>query len=298
MKPIFSRGPSLQWRLLLLVVVSFVIIFLDHWQHRFDAARFYLNSLVTPVQYLADGPSRLLRWGSEELTSRSHLKEENAALKEQLLETSERLQHLAFLEQENNQLRSLLGSQPRTDARKLVAEVMTVDSDPFSLQIMINRGRSDGVYEGQPVLDAQGLIGQVVSVGPSSARVLLITDATHAVPVRVARNGIRAIAAGTGQLDELSLSHVPHRSDIKVGDLLLSSGLGGRFPEGYPVAKVTSVFSDEGKPFARVLAQPLAQLDRIRYLLLIWPGQAEPAPVAAPPSAPVADAAKPEGDQP
>lgn len=297
MKPIFSRGPSLQWRLLLLVVVSFVIIFLDHWQHRFDAARFYLNSLVTPVQYLADGPSRLLRWGSEELTSRSHLKEENAALKEQLLETSERLQHLAFLEQENNQLRSLLGSQPRTDARKLVAEVMTVDSDPFSLQIMINRGRSDGVYEGQPVLDAQGLIGQVVSVGPRSARVLLITDATHAVPVRVARNGIRAIAAGTGQLDELSLSHVPHRSDIKVGDLLLSSGLGGRFPEGYPVAKVTSVFSDEGKPFARVLAQPLAQLDRIRYLLLIWPGQAEPAP-AAPQSAPVADAAKPEGDKP
>ncbi|EKE67734.1 rod shape-determining protein MreC [Gallaecimonas xiamenensis] len=275
MKPIFSRGPSLQWRLLLLVLVSFVIIFLDRWQHRFDGVRFYLNSLVTPIQYLADAPTRALRWGSEELTTRSHLKEENARLKDQLLLLSERLQHLTFLEEENNQLRALLGSQARTASRKLVAEVMTVDSDPFSQQIMINRGRSDGVYEGQPVLDAQGLIGQVVNVGPSSARVLLISDATHAVPVRVARNGIRAIAAGTGQLDELSLNHVPHRSDIKVGDLLLSSGLGGRFPEGYPVAKVTSVFSDEGKPFARVLAEPVAQLDRVRYLLLIWPGQGQ-----------------------
>ncbi|WP_115720046.1 rod shape-determining protein MreC [Gallaecimonas mangrovi] len=278
MKPIFSRGPSLQWRLLLLVVVSFVIIFLDHWQHRFDAARFYLNSLVTPIQYLADAPTRLLSWSSGELTTRSRLKEQNAQLKNQLLEMSERLQHLTFLEQENNQLRALLGSQPRTDPRKMVAEVMTVDSDPFTLQIMINKGRNSGVYEGQPVLDAQGLIGQVISVGPSSARVLLITDATHAVPVRVARNGIRAIASGTGQIDELSLSHVPHRSDIKVGDLLLSSGLGGRFPEGYPVAKVTSVFSDEGKPFARVLAKPLAQLDRLRYLLLIWPNERAAAP--------------------
>ncbi|WKE66029.1 rod shape-determining protein MreC [Gallaecimonas kandeliae] len=273
MKPIFSRGPSLQWRVLLLVLASFAIIFLDHWQHRFDGARFYLNSLVTPIQYLADAPSRLLRWSSEALTSRRHLQEENASLKEQLLLQSERLQHLAFLQEENNQLRALLGSQARAEARKLVAEVMTVDSDPFSQQIMLNKGRNDGVFEGQPVLDAQGLVGQVINVGPSSSRVLLITDATHAIPVRVARNGIRAIASGTGQLDELSLNHVPHRSDIKTGDLLLSSGLGGRFPEGYPVAKVTSVYSDEGKPFAQVLAEPLAQLDRLRYLLLIWPGQ-------------------------
>ena len=271
MKPIFSRGPSLQWRLLLLVLVSLGVIFFDHWQHRFDSLRFYLNSLVTPIQYLADAPSSLLSWGSKEFTTREQLKDENARLKDQLLKLSERVQHVDFLEQENNQLRALLGAEARPHARKLVAEVMAVDSDPFTLQVMINKGRSDGVYEGQPVLDAQGLVGQVTSVGPSSSRVLLITDATHAVPVRVARNGIRAIASGTGQLDELVLNHVPHRSDIKMGDLLLSSGLGGRFPEGYPVAKVTGVISDAGKPFTRVTAQPLAKLDRIRYLLLVWP---------------------------
>ncbi|WP_341502869.1 rod shape-determining protein MreC [Gallaecimonas sp. GXIMD4217] len=279
MKQIFVQGPSLQLRLLLLVILSALIIFVDRGMHGFDRARLYLNSLVSPVQYLASAPTNLLRWGSEEFNTRARLQAENQELKSKLLGLSERLQRQTFLEEENAKLRQLLGSPVRQEARKMVAEVMAVDSNPFSLELLVDKGAVSGVYEGQPVIDAQGVIGQVVNVGPTTSRVLLVADATHAIPVRVARNGIRSVASGTGQLDELSLNHVPHRSDIRPGDLLLSSGLGGRFPEGYPVARVTSVLSDEGKPFARVLAKPIAELDRIRYLLLLWPADAPAAPV-------------------
>ena len=178
----------------------------------------------------------------------------------------------------------------------MVAELLSVDSDPFSHQVLINKGALDGVYNGQPVINDQGVIGQVLHVGSTTSRVLLITDSSHGIPVRVLRNDLRAIASGSGELDKLELRNLPRNTDVQVGDLLVTSGLGGRFPEGYPVATVTRSDYVEGKPFAQVEAKPLVALDRLRYLLLLWTDkkpevhddEEAPTPAAAPAVAPSA----------
>ena len=135
---------------------------------------------------------------------------------------------------------------------------------------MINKGAINGVFEGQAVLDENGVVGQIMQVSSTNSRVLLIADVTHAIPVRNARNNVRLVVSGSGSLDELYIEHVPHSADLMVGDLLLSSGLGNVFPEGYPVAKITSIVRDETRPFAIIKAKPVAQLDRLKYLLLLW----------------------------
>ena len=152
----------------------------------------------------------------------------------------------------------------------MVAELMAVDKNPYSQQVVINKGAIDGVYLSQPVIDDEGIVGQVMEVGSTNSRVLLIADVTHAIPVRSLRNDIRFIATGSGTLNELYLEHVPNSVNIQVGDTLISSGLGNVFPEGYPVAEVTRVIRDESRPFARVIVSPLANLDRLRHLLLLW----------------------------
>ena len=184
---------------------------------------------------------------------------------------SERLQRFEHLRQENERLRALLGSPAYQDSLKMVAEVMEVASDPSHHYVVLNRGSRSGVFVGQPVVDAQGVVGQVVQVSEMTSRVLLLSDVSHGLPVRITRNDVRLVANGTGELDEIELRHVAKSTDIRVGDLLVTSGLGNRFPEGYPVARVVEVFTEDGQSYARVTAQPLAALDRIRYLLLIWP---------------------------
>lgn len=179
----------------------------------------------------------------------------------------------------------------------MVAELLSVDSDPFSHQVLINKGALDGVYNGQPVINDQGVVGQVLHVGSTTSRVLLITDSSHGIPVRVLRNDLRAIASGSGELDKLELRNLPRNTDVQVGDLLVTSGLGGRFPEGYPVATVTRSDYVEGKPFAQIEAKPLVALDRLRYLLLLWTDKKpevhddEPMTPAAAPSAATATSA-------
>ena len=179
----------------------------------------------------------------------------------------------------------------------MVAELLSVDSDPFSHQVLINKGALDGVYNGQPVINDQGVVGQVLHVGSTTSRVLLITDSSHGIPVRVLRNDLRAIASGSGELDKLELRNLPRNTDVQVGDLLVTSGLGGRFPEGYPVATVTRSDYVEGKPFAQIEARPLVALDRLRYLLLLWTDKKpevhddEPMTPAAAPSAAMATSA-------
>ena len=155
----------------------------------------------------------------------------------------------------------------------MIAELMAVDNNPFSLQIVIDKGTRDNVYEGQAIIDNNGIVGQVMEVGTTNSRVILIGDVTHAIPVRVARNNLRLIASGTGRLNELQLQHVPHSVDLQVGDILVSSGLGNVFPAGYPTAVITSILRDEGRPFAKVRAEPVAQLDRLKYMLLLWPNE-------------------------
>ncbi|RTR40477.1 rod shape-determining protein MreC [Shewanella canadensis] len=272
MKPIFARGISNQFRLTLAIILSVILIVANN---RLDPVRKSVSSVLSPLQYVANVPGALLDWSAESLATRSMLTKQNKELLRQQLMMSERLQRFEHLRQENDRLRALLGSPVHMDSKKVVAEVMEVASDPYHQYVVLNHGAMSGVFVGQPVVDAQGVVGQVVQVNELTSRVLLISDATHGIPVRVTRNDVRLVVKGTGVLDELELSYVSKSTDIRVGDLLVSSGLGNRFPEGYPVARVMSVVKDDGQSYANVIAQPLAALDRIRYLLLIWPDEQE-----------------------
>ncbi|HDZ8913034.1 TPA: rod shape-determining protein MreC [Aeromonas hydrophila] len=294
MKPIFGRGPSLQLRLFLAVIISIAAIVADSRFGVFSHVRVYLSSLVSPLQYMANAPGIMLDTMSTQVQTRAGLIEQTKQQEQQLFTLRSRLLKMDHLEHENQRLRELLGSPVHKESRKMVAELLSVDSDPFSHQVLINKGALDGVYNGQPVINDQGVIGQVLHVGSTTSRVLLITDSSHGIPVRVLRNDLRAIASGSGELDKLELRNLPRNTDVQVGDLLVTSGLGGRFPEGYPVATVTRSDYVEGKPFAQVEAKPLVALDRLRYLLLLWTDkkpevhddEEAPTPAAAPAAAP------------
>jgi len=228
-------------------------------------------SLVLMQSYwVVDLPSRLYQGVASQFGSRTELIAENEKLKTETLLLQGRLQKLAALTEQNVRLRELLNSSALVNEKVEVAELIGMDPNPFTHRIIINKGERDGVVLGQPVLDARGLMGQVVELMPYTSRVLLLTDSTHSIPVQVNRNGLRAIASGTGNPERLELRHVADTADIKEGDLLVSSGLGQRFPAGYPVATVKEVIHDSGQPFAIVRAVPTAALNRSRYLLLVF----------------------------
>jgi len=276
--------------LFLAVIISIAAIVADSRFGVFTHVRVYLSSLVSPLQYMANAPGIMLDTMSTQVQTRAGLIEQTKQQEQQLFTLRSRLLKMDHLEHENQRLRELLGSPVHKESRKMVAELLSVDSDPFSHQVLINKGALDGVYNGQPVINDQGVIGQVLHVGSTTSRVLLITDSSHGIPVRVLRNDLRAIASGSGELDKLELRNLPRNTDVQVGDLLVTSGLGGRFPEGYPVATVTRSDYVEGKPFAQVEAKPLVALDRLRYLLLLWTDkkpdvhddEEAPTPAAAP----------------
>lgn len=276
MKPFFVRGISNQIRLTLAIVLSVALLF-SH-QH-LEGIRQSLSSLLSPLQYLANVPGELMDWTSDGLATRSSLKKQNKALLRQQLLMSERLQRFDHLLQENERLRALLGSPVHMDSRKMVAEVMEIASDPYHQYVVLNKGTSNGVFVGQPVVDAFGVVGQVIQVSKFTSRVLLVSDPKHAVPVRISRNDVRLVANGIGDMDEIAIKHVAKSTDIKVGDLLITSGLGKRFPEGYPVARVSEVEQDDGQSYSVVMAKPTAALDRIRYVLLIWPDKLTHQPI-------------------
>lgn len=225
--------------------------------------------LATPFYWLADLPYRITSWGGHTLRDWSSLQEENEQLRERTLILEAKVAKMASLSAENARLRQLLNSSAHLDDSVLIAELIGVSSDPLRHIVIVNKGRDAGVYVGQAVIDARGLVGQVLEVSAYFSRVMLITDSTHAVPVQVNRNGVRAIAEGTGMIDELTLAHVASTMDIRVGDLLVTSGLGGHFPAGYPVAVVTAVDASSND-FMKVKARPSALLDQSRYLLLIF----------------------------
>lgn len=269
MNPIFKHGPSPQHRLVLVLFCSALLIFFDHKMASFESLRGYLQSMVSPLQYLANTPKVAMTWISTNVATRSQLMAENQQFRLNELEFHQQTLQLDIIKQENERLRSLLASPLRSELKKMVAEILSVDSDPYTHQVVINRGAGDGVYEGQPVLDALGIVGQILHVGQTTSRVILITDVSHAVPVRVKRNGLRLLASGSGQIERLNHNFVPQSADVKVGDVLVTSGLGGKYPEGYPVATISYVSNDESREFVRVYSTPIAQIDRLRYLLLL-----------------------------
>ncbi|MDH4869655.1 rod shape-determining protein MreC [Pseudomonas sp. BN515] len=270
MKPLFTKGPSLGVRLLVFAVLSAALMVVDARFDTLKPMRSQMGLVLTPFYWLADLPVRVWDGVSDQFTSRSTLIAENEKLKAESLLMQRRLQKLATLTEQNVRLRELLNSSALVDEKVLVSELIGVDPNPFTHRILIDKGEKDGVFLGQPVLDARGLMGQVVEVMPYTARVLLLTDTTHSIPVQVNRNGLRAIASGTGNPERLELRHVADTADIKEGDLLVSSGLGQRFPAGYPVATVKEVIHDSGQPFAIVRAVPTAALNRSRYMLLVF----------------------------
>ncbi|MGE8121698.1 rod shape-determining protein MreC [Pseudomonas fulva] len=246
---------------------------------RFDLLkpiRSQMGLVLMESYWITDLPQRAWQGVAGQFGSRNELIAENEKLKTEALLLQGRLQKLAALTEQNVRLRELLNSSALVDEKVEVAELIGVDPNPFTHRILINKGERDGVFLGQPVLDARGLMGQVVELMPYTSRVLLLTDTTHSIPVQVNRNGLRAIASGTGNPERLELRHVADTADIKEGDLLVSSGMGQRFPAGYPVATVNEVIHDSGQPFAIVRAIPTAALNRSRYMLLVFSDRRTP----------------------
>jgi len=258
--------------LVVFVALSVVLMVMDHRYHHAESLRSTLSVVVYPLQMAIEMPASISEWFRESLATRRQLQEENASLRTQQLMLKAQTQKLASLESENIRLRELLGSSFEVGGKILAAELMSVNLDPYQHHVVINKGELDGVYPGQPILDAEGIMGQIVHVGPYTSTAVLITDTSHAIPVQVNRNGLRTIALGSGTLNQLILPYIPNNADVRAGDLLVSSGLGGRFPRGYPVAVIDAIQHDPGKTFSQVVATPRALLDRNRQVLLVWPG--------------------------
>lgn len=251
----------------------------DHKQNHLETVRSGLSVVLYPLQFAVNAPFKFARWTSQNLQSRKELLQENNRLKKEQFLSNARTSQYDALEAENTRLRLLLDSSKRVAQRVLIAEIMSVEMDPFSRKILLNKGSRDGVFKGQPLIDAQGVMGQVVHETEFTSTALLITDPSHALPVQLNRNGIRTLAVGKGASNSLELLHLPTNADVTVGDKVSTSGLGQRFPAGYPVGEVQQVSVDAGLPFLSVIVKPVAQLERNREVLLLWRDEPETGPV-------------------
>ena len=279
-----ARIPALGIRALLLMALSLVFMVLDHRQGHLERVRDAIGVAVYPVQLLVDSPFRLWDWLGSATTTRNELQLELSRLRAERLVTNARLQRFSALEAENARLRNLLEARAQVRDEIRVAEIMSVDTNPYRHNLVIDVGETDGVYDGQAIVDANGVVGQVIETGVATSQAILISDPSHALPVEVNRNGLRTIAKGTGEFDRLALPFLPNNADIRPGDLLVTSGLGGAFPSGYPVAVVNSVNRIPQEPFADVTAVPSSSLDQVREVMLIWVAGArrpEPGDVAS-----------------
>lgn len=270
----------------------------DHRGGYLETARNWLGVAAHPLYTIVQAPYDFWSWLTSSFADRNRLRTENAKLTDDLRLARTQLLQFSSLQEENRRLRGIREASQGMADRTLIAEIIRVDVDPFRHRVRINRGTDDGVFKQQPVLDAFGIVGQVVQVDKFSAEIILVSDAEHAIPVQVNRNGIRTIAEGTGEIAKLSLPFLTVEADVKKDDLLVSSGLDGIFPAGYPVARVIKVERDPSETFATVEARPLAQLDRDREVLLLWPNNPSSTPVATEPSSAEPQVEKPAGAAP
>lgn len=236
----------------------------------FASIRAALSLPLAPLQYIVSWPTNFIDTVKSAISTHDDLVNENLSLKAEQLLLRSQLQRLMAVESENNYLKALFQSSKQVKGKALIAELLAVDFEPFVNQVVLNKGSRDGVYVGQPVLDATGVMGQVILAGPITSRVLLINDPRSGVPVQNVRTGMRAVAVGDSYSGKLKLMYVPNTADVKVNDIFLTSGLGDRYPEGYPVGKVISVTKDPAHQFAEVYIQPSARLNSSRQVLLIW----------------------------
>lgn len=267
------------------VLASIALLVAEHKSPQLEFARAALSFLVDPVKYLVDLPSALVEQAADSINSYQTLKKDNQRLREEQLVYQTRLLKFEALEKENIRLRALLENSFKLGEQVLIAELLSVNMVPYEHIVVVNKGTRFGVHPQQPVFDANGVVGQVFRSLPLSSEIMLITDPNHAVPVQVNRNGLLTIAVGSGQINRLVLPFLPSNADIRPGDLLITSGLGGTFPQGYPVAVVDEFTSQLNKPFANITATPMAKLDRNRELMIVW-SNSTPVPLIAKPPAP------------
>ncbi len=274
---VFGRSvgaPSNFTRLILLSALSVALMILDHRGHHLEKIRAGLNVLAYPIQLIASVPAYVGGSIGDFFTTRGTLRQDNEKLLAERQGLNAKVQQFDALEEENARLRRMLGSAAQVADKVLAAELVEVSSEPFTRKIVVAKGSRDGVYVGQSVIDAHGIMGQVTQVASLVSRVTLITDAGHAIPVLDNRSGLRMLVFGTGDPDTLKVPYLTSASDIKEGDLLVSSGMGGTFPPGYPVAQVSRIVNDPNEAFLAITAKPAAQLNHGKQVMLIWRGAA------------------------
>jgi len=272
---VFGRSvgaPSHLTRLILLSALSVALMILDHRGHHLEKIRAGLNVLAYPIQLIAAAPAYVGGGIADFFTTRGTLRQDNEKLLAERQVLNAKVQQFNALEEENARLRRMLGSAAQVADKAIAAELIEVSSEPFTRKIVVAKGSRDGVYVGQSVIDAHGIMGQVTQVASQVSRVTLITDAGHAIPVLDNRSGLRMLVFGTGDPDTLKVPYLTSASDIKEGDLLVSSGMGGTFPPGYPVAQVSRIVNDPNEAFLAITAKPAARLNHGKQVMLIWRG--------------------------
>ena len=282
---VLSRRVAPGLAIVLIAIASIAMMIIDDVGKRLAPVRSALAVVAQPIEMAAEWPGQTLAY-LDQYFDRGALLRENERLRQNNLLLQGRLQRLAALEAENERIRALLASGSRLDQNVLIARIMSISPDPYRQYVKLNKGSTDGVFVGQALVDAHGIMGQVTDVTPLGSRAILISDPNNGVPVEVNRTGLQTIAQGTGHAETLTLPFLPNNADIEVGDLLVSSGLGGRYPPDYPVAKVRSVRHRPGGEFLDVAAAPTAELDRGREALLVWspPEPDEPEPETVEPT--------------
>ncbi|HVF33994.1 MAG TPA: rod shape-determining protein MreC [Candidatus Saccharimonadia bacterium] len=294
--PLFAEGAAGTLRLAIYLMLAALAMVADYRGHYVEQVRGFAGSLAGPVYWLAAAPVRLVRAGYGAANDRGALRKENQGLRERLMLSEARLSRLAAVQDENARLRTLLDARTRLGLKAQLGELIDVDLDPFRHRLLIDLGANDGLEPGQAVMDAHGVLGQVLDVGRDRSVLVLITDASHALPVRVVRTGLRTIAYGSGDTATLRLPHIPFRADVRPGDELVTSGIGGHFPAGLPVGVVREVTPDDVATFALALATPSAGLARSGEVLVLHDererlpkrGAAQPELEGPPESMPVA----------
>lgn len=282
-----GRGPAFGFRFFCYAVLSIVLMFYDRKGQEqgrgwLDTARYGLQAAIYPLQLAVNSPSAAWSWLEENFATRAALQKEVDTLRAELRETKLITMRQAALARENAALRGLSQAFPDVIEKRLVGEVINVETSTLRQRLLVNRGGQSSIYKSQPVVSGDGVLGQVLRYGPYSSEIILITDAEHALPVQVLRSGVRTIALGTGRSTALELPYVPQNYDVKEGDVLVTSGLGQVFPYGLPVARVTKVTRDPTQPLAQIHAVPLAKIDGDREVLFIWSRPNHPAAPATP----------------
>lgn len=270
MNALFQTRASLFVRTIILIIASIALMVADHRWNHLETLRTGLSNLIYPLRYTINIPGEFIVWIDESITSRNALQDENRLLREQQLLAQVRMQKMDTLELENQRLRKLLGTPRKASERVLIAEIFSVDQDPYKRLITINKDKNDGAYIGQAIIDANGIMGQVIHVEANASTVMLISDSNHAVPIQINRTGLRGTVFGTGDSSKLELRFIPHNAEIKVGDVVTSSGLGGRFPPNYPVGTISNIERPAGETFAKIEIMPAAKLDQSREVLMLW----------------------------